>query len=144
MFLLFIFITDTGTSLMAQMVKNLPAMQDSGFNPWVGKSPWRRKWPPTPVFLPGEFHGQGSLAGYSPWGLKESYRTELITHITDIYIALRLILPFYFDFSYSVLFRSFPPLLSFLSCFPMDKANFLLIFQKLYLLNLKNIVIALT
>ena len=39
-----------------------------GFNPWVRKSPWRRKWRPTPVFLPGKPHGQRSLAGYSPWG----------------------------------------------------------------------------
>jgi len=42
-----------------------------GFNPWVGKSPWRRKWQPAPVFLPGKFHGQRSLVGYSPWGYKE-------------------------------------------------------------------------
>ena len=39
-----------------------------GFIPWVGKIPWRRKWQSTPVFLPGESHGQRSLAGYSPWG----------------------------------------------------------------------------
>ena len=38
-----------------------------GFDPWVRKMPWRRKWPPTPVFLPGKPHGQSSLAGYSPW-----------------------------------------------------------------------------
>ena len=38
------------------------------FDPWVGKTPWRRKWQPTPVFLPGKFHGQRSLAGYGPWG----------------------------------------------------------------------------
>ena len=37
-----------------------------GFDPWVGKIPWRREWLPTSVFLPGEFHGQGSLADYSP------------------------------------------------------------------------------
>ena len=43
-----------------------------GFDPWVGKIPWRRAWEPTPVFLPGESHGQRSLAGYSLWGLKES------------------------------------------------------------------------
>ena len=43
-----------------------------GFIPWVGNSPWRRAWPPTPVLLPGESHGQRSLAGYSPWGRKES------------------------------------------------------------------------
>ena len=36
------------------------------FDPWVGKLPWRRAWQPTPVFLPGEFHGQRNLAGYSP------------------------------------------------------------------------------
>ena len=38
-----------------------------GFGPWVGKTPWRRKWQPTPVFLPGESHGRRSLGGYSPW-----------------------------------------------------------------------------
>ena len=37
-----------------------------GFNPWVGKIPWSRKWQPTPIFLPGKFHGQRRLAGYSP------------------------------------------------------------------------------
>ena len=46
------------------------------FDPWVGKIPWRRTWQPTPVFLPGEFHGQRNLAGYSPWGHKESDTTE--------------------------------------------------------------------
>ena len=40
------------------------------FDPWVGKIPWRRAWQPTPVFLPGESHGQRSLADYSPWGCK--------------------------------------------------------------------------
>ena len=46
------------------------------FDPWVMKIPWRRKWQPTPVFLPGESHGKRSLAGYSPWGCKESDTTE--------------------------------------------------------------------
>ena len=46
------------------------------FDPWVGKIPWRRKWQPTPVSLPGKFHGQRSLAGYSPWGHKESDTIE--------------------------------------------------------------------
>ena len=40
------------------------------FDPWVRKIPWRRKWQPTPVFLPGQFHGQRSLVGCSPWGCK--------------------------------------------------------------------------
>ena len=47
-----------------------------GFNLWAGKIPWRRKWQPTPVFLHGESHGQRSLAGYSPWGGKESDTTK--------------------------------------------------------------------
>ena len=42
-----------------------------GFDPWVGKIPWRREWQPTPVFLPEESHGQRSLAGYSPWDHKQ-------------------------------------------------------------------------
>jgi len=41
-----------------------------GFDLWVGKIPWRRKWQSTPVFLPGKSHGQKSLTGYSPWGHK--------------------------------------------------------------------------
>ena len=41
-----------------------------GFNPWVWKIPWRRAWQPTPVFLPGECHGQMSLVGYCPWNCK--------------------------------------------------------------------------
>ena len=39
-----------------------------GFNPWVRKIPWRRKWLPAPLFLPEEFHGQRSLVGCNPWG----------------------------------------------------------------------------
>ena len=50
-----------------------------GFNPWVGKVPWRRKWQPTPVFLPGESHGQRSLVDYRPWGCKESDMTEQLS-----------------------------------------------------------------
>ena len=51
-------------------------------DPWVGRIPWRRKWQPTPEFLPGEFHGQRSLAGYSPWSPKEMEMTECAcTHI---------------------------------------------------------------
>ena len=46
------------------------------FDPWVGKTPWRRKWQPTPVFFPGELRGQRSLVGYSPRGQKELDTTE--------------------------------------------------------------------
>ena len=66
-----------GAFLVAQSVKNLSAMDKRpGFDPWVGKIPGRREWLPTPVFLPGEFHGQRSLAGYSPWGHEESDTIE--------------------------------------------------------------------
>ena len=62
------------------VVKNLPAMSpagDAGSIPvGVGKIPWKRAWQPTPVFLPGESHGERSLAGYSPRGHKESDTTE--------------------------------------------------------------------
>ena len=58
-------------ALVAQIVKNPPMIQRPGFNPWVRKSPWRRERLPTPVFLPGKFHGQRSLEDYSPWGSKE-------------------------------------------------------------------------
>ena len=58
-------------SLVAQTVKNLLVMWETGFDPWFGKIPGRREWQPTAVFLPGEPHGQRSLAGYSPRGRKE-------------------------------------------------------------------------
>ena len=47
-----------------------------GFDPWLQKILWKRKWQPTPIFLPGEFHGQRSLAGYSQWDCKELDTTE--------------------------------------------------------------------
>ena len=61
---------------MLQTVKYQPTVQWPGFSPWVGKIPWRREWQPTPVFLPGEFHGQRNLTGYTPRGYKESDTTE--------------------------------------------------------------------
>ena len=50
-----------------------------GFDPWVEKIPWRREWPPTPVFWPGESHGLRSLVGYSPGGPKKLDMTEQLT-----------------------------------------------------------------
>ena len=47
-----------------------------GFHPWIGKIPWKRKWQPTPAFLPGESHGQRNLVGYSPWDCKKSEMTD--------------------------------------------------------------------
>ena len=67
-------------SLVAQLVKGLPAMQEIGFDPWVREIPWRRKWPPTPELLPGELsHGQRSLEGYSPWGRKQLDRIKQLS-----------------------------------------------------------------
>ena len=47
-----------------------------GFDPWVGKIPWRRAWQPSPVFFPGESRGQGSPVGYKPWDCKEQADTH--------------------------------------------------------------------
>ena len=62
-------------SWVTLVVKNPPAnpgdIRDTGL-----KIPWNRKWHPTPVFLPGKFHGQRSLTGYSPWGCKQLDLTE--------------------------------------------------------------------
>ena len=78
---------------------NLPAVQEPRFDPWVGKIPWRRKWQPTTVSLPGKSHGQRSLVGYSPWGGKELGTTERLTlmHIimVDVFKETSLFIWFY-------------------------------------------------
>ena len=66
------------------VVKNPLWCRRCGFDPWVGKIPWRRKWQPTPVFLPEKFHGQRSLVGYSPWGRKDDWAAER-THTLHTY-----------------------------------------------------------
>ena len=65
----------------ARDIKKLPACQcrRHGFDPWVGKIHWRRKWQTTPVFLPGKFHGQSSLVGYSPWG----HKTDMTSMVSN-------------------------------------------------------------
>ena len=63
------------------------------FDPWLRKIRWRRRWQPTPVFLPGESHGQRSIRGYSPWGCKESKMAEH-TCMQDIFLQRQ----FTFDF----------------------------------------------
>ena len=73
------------SSQVVLVVKNPPAnaggIRDQGLDPWVRKIiPWRREWHPTPVFLPGESHGQRSLVGYSPQCHKESDVTEATQH----------------------------------------------------------------
>ena len=69
-----------GPSLIAQLVKNPPAMWETWVDPWVGNIPLRRERPPTPVFWLGEFHGL-----YSPWSSKESDMTErlLLSHLLE-------------------------------------------------------------
>ena len=68
---------------LAPVVKNplANARDIKGYrlDPCVGKIPWKRKWQPTPIFLPEKPHGQRSQAGYSPWGRKESDRTERLS-----------------------------------------------------------------
>ena len=66
--------------LVAQSVKNPPAMQETQVQSLGREIPWRRKQQPTPVFLPGQSHGQRSLVGYSPWGRKETDMTEGLNH----------------------------------------------------------------
>ena len=68
----------TKASPVAQMVKRLPAMRERPrFDPWVGKIPWRRKWQPTPVLLPGKFHG---LKGSSEPGRLQSMGSHRVGH----------------------------------------------------------------
>ena len=63
-----------------------------GFDPWVRKISWRKKWLPTPVFLLREFHGQRSLMGFSPWGSKQSDKTQrLNNHKRQGYLRARFI-----------------------------------------------------
>ena len=60
------------------------------FNPWVRKIPWRRAWQRTPVFLPGELHGQRSLAGYSLWGHKELDMIDQLTYKHTAFFMVQL------------------------------------------------------
>ena len=71
-----------GASQVALEIKNQPANAGDIKDRVLclhWEDPWRRAWPPTPVFLPGESHGQRSLEGYSPWGCTESDMTELLS-----------------------------------------------------------------
>ena len=66
----------TGGSVDKEPTRKHRRQKKCRFSPWVGKIPWRRKWQPTPVSLPGKSHGQRSLTGYSPQGCRESDTTE--------------------------------------------------------------------
>ena len=67
------------------VAKNPPVMQERRISSWVGKIPCRRKWQPTPVFVPGESHGQKSLVAYSPWGCKELNTTERLNNYNKMW-----------------------------------------------------------
>ena len=69
----------SGASLVAQMVKICLQCRRPGSDPWIGKISWGWEWLPTPVFWPQQFHGQRSLAGYTPWGCKESNPAEQLS-----------------------------------------------------------------
>ena len=69
-------ILDFWASLMAQMIKNPSVIQETPVQSLGPEDPLRREWLPTLVFLPGESHGQRSLAGYSPWGCRELDMTK--------------------------------------------------------------------
>ena len=79
-----------GGSVVENPLANEGDARDAGLIPWVGKIPWRRKWHPTPVFLLEKSRGQRRLAGYSPWGHKESHTTEqLSAHaLTPLWIEI--------------------------------------------------------
>ena len=66
------------------MVENQPEMWETRVRSWIGKIPWRREWQPTPVFLPGEFHGQRSLADYVG---SQRARQLLVTFILTLFVA---------------------------------------------------------
>ena len=68
-----------GASLVTQTVRICLQCRRLRFDTWIRKILWRRKWLPTPVFLPRKFYGQRSLAGYSLWGRKESDTTNRLT-----------------------------------------------------------------
>jgi len=67
------------------MVKNPPAILETCFDLWIQKIPWRRKWQPTPVFLPVKSHGQRSLEGYRPWSHEASDMTKQLSTFTAVF-----------------------------------------------------------
>ena len=79
---------------MPLLVKNPSAsagdVTEAGLIPRLGNIPWRRKWQSTPVFLPGEFHGQRSLVGYSSWDCKELDTTERLSTVYRVSLNFNL------------------------------------------------------
>ena len=86
-----------GASLVSQWWKiclQCRRCRKLGFDPWVRKIPWRWKWQPTSVFLPGESPEQRSLAGYSPWGCKELDVIEMTEHAHIMIYNLSALFPY--------------------------------------------------
>ena len=87
------------TLLVAQVIMNLPAMQETqetrfwdavlrrGFDPWVGKILWKRKWQPTPVFSPRKSHGQSIPVDYSPWGCKTQHDLATTVSLCSLFVS---------------------------------------------------------
>ena len=86
-----------------KVVKNLYTLQETEVWSRVGKIPWRRAWQPIPVFLPGKFHEQRSLVGYSPWGHKKSDTTEQqipsLSHVSTDWFQMYLFFTLDYDFT---------------------------------------------
>ena len=80
-FSLFIYFTHGGFPGGSDGKESACSAGDPGWVPGLGRFPWRWKWLPTPVFLPGESHGQENQVGYSPWGCKELDTTERLKHM---------------------------------------------------------------
>ena len=88
------FIAWNYTSVRASQVAQWRRRRRRGFDPWVRKIPWSRKWQPTPVLLPGEFLRQRSLTGYSAWGGKELETTEWLNIHTYLSKAFKVLSSF--------------------------------------------------
>ena len=92
-------------SLVVQMVKNLPAVWEIWVRSLGWRKPWRRIWQIAPLFLPGKFHGQGILTGYSPWGLRELDMTEQGNTIRKLWSLLCVLQLTFFMHFISVTFN---------------------------------------
>ena len=96
------------TSLVAQMVKNLPAMQETWVQSLGWEDPWRKEWQPTPVSLPGESHGQRNLAGCSPRGhrVRHDWVTEhaCMHHLLKNFFYFYTIFNGYFPYCFTIQF----------------------------------------
>ena len=86
--MLYIYITWASQVALKNPSANAGDRKRHRFDPWVGKILWRRARQPAPVFLPGESHGQRTLAGYSPKGHKESNITEVTLHMHIYYTCM--------------------------------------------------------